>query len=56
MKRICDCPSAVFTVLQDQARELEHSLVATTRLTKWLSPTVDILYAFLRPSMRVLAW
>jgi hypothetical protein len=37
-------------------RELEQSRGSDKRMTKWLGPTVDILYAFLRPSMRVLAW
>jgi hypothetical protein len=49
MKQIRDCPSAVLTVLQDQARELEQSRGSDKRMTKWLGPTVDILYAFLRP-------
>ena len=37
----CDSPSAILLVLQEQARELNES----EKLTKWLDPTVNVLYA-----------
>jgi hypothetical protein len=43
--QLCDCPSAVLTVLQDQVGELQQSKSIDERLTKWLDPTVNILYA-----------
>ncbi|KAH9055254.1 hypothetical protein EDB87DRAFT_1834354 [Lactarius vividus] len=42
----CDSPSAVLTVLQDQVQEFEQSRSVDERLTKWLDPTVNVLYAF----------
>jgi len=43
--QLCDCPSAVLTVLQDQVGEIQQSRSNDERLTKWLGPTVNILYA-----------
>ncbi len=43
--QLCDCPSAVLTVLQDQIGELEQSRGNDKKLTKWLGPTVNVLYA-----------
>lgn len=43
--QLCDRPSAVLTVLQDQAQKLQQSRSNDERLTKWLGPTVNILYA-----------
>ncbi|KAH9046707.1 hypothetical protein EDB84DRAFT_632990 [Lactarius hengduanensis] len=42
----CDSPTAILTVLQDQVREFEQSRSVDERLTKWLDPTVNVLYAF----------
>lgn len=42
----CDSPSAVLLVLQEQVQELSRSRVSDERLTKWLDPTVNVLYAF----------
>ena len=42
----CDSTSAIIAVLQDQVREFEKSHNSDERLTKWLGPTVNVLYAF----------
>jgi len=42
----CDSPAAILTVLQDQVQEFEQSRSVNQRLTKWLDPTVNVLYAF----------
>jgi hypothetical protein len=41
----CDSPEAILTVLQGQANELNESQSSDKRLTKWLTPTVNILNA-----------
>lgn len=42
----CDSPSAVLAVLQLQVQALDQSQSNNTRWTKWLDPTVNVLYAF----------
>jgi hypothetical protein len=42
----CDSPSAVIAVLHQQAQELDQSTVSDNKLTKWLDPTINVLYAF----------
>ena len=42
----CHSSSEILAVLQDQARELDKSRSSDERLTKWLSPTVNVLCAF----------
>jgi hypothetical protein len=42
----CDSPSAVITVLQQQVQELNQSGGGDSKLTKWLNPTVNVLYTF----------
>jgi len=42
----CDSPSAVLTVLQLQVQGLHQSQSGNDRWTRWLDPTVDVLYAF----------
>ncbi|KAH9073562.1 hypothetical protein EDB83DRAFT_82556 [Lactarius deliciosus] len=42
----CDSPTAILAVLQDQVQEFEQSRSVDERLTKWLDPTVNVLYAF----------
>jgi hypothetical protein len=42
----CDSTSGILAILQDQARELDKSHSSDERLTKWLSPTVNVLCAF----------
>ena len=42
--RSCDSPSAIITVLEGQVREFDKSPSGDERLTKWLIPTVNVLY------------
>ena len=42
----CDSTSAVLVVLQDQVRQFDEACSGDERLTKWLNPTVNVLYAF----------
>ncbi|KAH9053169.1 hypothetical protein EDB87DRAFT_1690943 [Lactarius vividus] len=42
----CDSTSAILAVLQDQVREFDQVRSGDERLTKWLVPTVNVLYAF----------
>lgn len=41
----CDSPDAVIKVLQEQAQAIDQSGSGNEALTKWLSPTVNVLYA-----------
>lgn len=41
----CDSPQAILTVLEEKANELNQFRSSDERLTKWLSPTVNILSA-----------
>ena len=42
----CNSPSDVLLILQQQVEELNQSRNNDGRLTKWLDPTVNVLYAF----------
>jgi hypothetical protein len=42
----CDTPDAILAILKEQADEFDHARVDEDRLTKWLNPTVNVLYAF----------
>ena len=42
----CDSPSAIITILQEQLQGLDRSRSTDQRWTKWLDPTVSVLYAF----------
>ena len=42
----CDSPEAILTVLQEQIPASNQSHNGDDRLTKWVSPTVNVLYAF----------
>jgi hypothetical protein len=42
----CDSPSAIIAILQEQLQGLEQSRSSDERWTKWLDPTVNVLYAF----------
>ena len=42
----CETPSAVIAVLQQQVQGLDQSGGSDSRLTKWLNPTVNVLYVF----------
>jgi len=42
----CDSPSAILDLLHQQVQGLNQSRNTHQRLTKWLDPTVNVLYAF----------
>jgi len=42
----CPTPSSILVVLQQQVQQLNQSRANDDRLTKWLDPTVNVLYAF----------
>ena len=42
----CDSPEAILTVLRKQTPGFNQSQNGADRLTKWVSPTVNVLYAF----------
>ena len=42
----CDSTNAILVVLQDQVRDFDKSRSGDERLTKWLTPTVNVLCAF----------
>jgi hypothetical protein len=42
----CNSTAAIVAILQDQVREFDKSHGGDERLTKWLSPTVNVLNAF----------
>ena len=41
----CDSPAAILAVLQQQVQELDQSRSSDDRWSKWLVPTVNILYS-----------
>jgi len=41
----CDSPTAILTLLKQQVQDLDRSRSSDDRWTKWLDPTVNILYA-----------
>ena len=42
----CKSPNDILAVLQDRVNELDQSRSADERLSKWLNPTVNVLYSF----------
>ncbi|KAH9178045.1 hypothetical protein EDB89DRAFT_2064425 [Lactarius sanguifluus] len=44
--KTCDSPDAILAVLKAQVEEFDQSRRDDERLTKWFSPTVNVLYAF----------
>src|ERR1700677_1552742 len=44
--QLCDSTSAIHALLQEQIREFDEAHSGDERLTKWLSPTVNVLFAF----------
>ncbi|KAF8263087.1 hypothetical protein EI94DRAFT_1741814 [Lactarius quietus] len=50
----CDSTNAIFAVLQTQIREFDQAHSGDERLTRWLNPTVNVLWAFLPPCREVL--
>ena len=43
--QVCDSPGAIMNVLQQQVQGLDQSGSTDDRWTKWLDPTVNILYS-----------
>jgi hypothetical protein len=41
----CDSPSAILPVLREQIQVLNQSSASDERMTTWLDPTVNVLYA-----------
>jgi hypothetical protein len=44
--QLCRSTNAILAILQDQIQEFDKSHSGDERLSKWLSPTVNILSAF----------
>ena len=42
----CDSPNAILSVLQDLVQQFDQRRTSDERLKSWLSPTVNVLYAF----------
>ena len=42
----CDSPASILAVLQGQVDDLDQARKSDERLTKWLSPTVNVLLTF----------
>jgi hypothetical protein len=42
----CSSISDILSVLQDKVKEFDQSRSADERLSRWLNPTINILYAF----------
>ena len=42
----CDSSTTILSVLQDLAQQLDESRSSDQRLTNWLNPTVNVLFAF----------
>ena len=42
----CDAPDAIVTVLREQIPGFDQSRSTDDRFTKWLNPTVNVLYTF----------
>ena len=44
--RACNSPASILDVLQGQVDKLDQARRSDERLTKWLSPTINVLLAF----------
>ena len=42
----CKSPTDILAILQDKVNEFDESRSANERLSRWLSPTINVLYAF----------
>ena len=42
----CQSPNSILVVLQQQIQQINQSRASDDRLTRWLDPTVNVLYAF----------
>ena len=40
----CNSPNAILAVLQQQVQELDQSRSSDERLSRWLDPTVNVIY------------
>jgi hypothetical protein len=52
----CNPPSAILVVLQQQLQGLDQSRRSDERWTRWLDPTVNVLYSLSGTLERVLVW
>ena len=41
----CDSPTAILSILQNLIQQFDHRHSSDERLTNWLTPTVNVLYA-----------
>lgn len=44
--RSCDSPTAILAVLQDLIQQFDNRRRSDERLANWLTPTVNVIYAF----------
>ena len=42
----CDSPTAILSVLRDLIQQFDQRYTSDQRLTNWLGPTINVLYAF----------
>jgi hypothetical protein len=42
----CSSPSDILAILQNKVKEFEQSRRSDEKLSRWLNPTIDVLYAF----------
>ena len=42
----CESPGAILAIIHQQVQGLDQSQRADERMTKWLNPTITVLYAF----------
>ena len=42
----CNSPTDILAILSNQVQQFEQSTPSDDKLTKWLNPTVNVLYAF----------
>ena len=42
----CDSPTAILSVLQDLIQQFDRCRASDERLSNWLNPTINVLYAF----------
>ena len=42
----CNSPTDILAILRAQVQQFEQSTSGDDKLTKWLNPTVNVLYAF----------
>ena len=42
----CNSPADILVILRTQAQQFEQSTSSDDKLTRWLNPTVNVLYAF----------